>query len=292
MNTGIRIRIRSELGAVLAHQPPYNRLDAAARAEVSDSFFRRDYKPGDLLALKGRPVGFVGFVHSGVFDIYANEGEGARHYLGSLNAGDLFGDLAVMLDGIALGSLVCRTAGRCYLQNKAAFHESLARHETLRTFFLQNALNKLWSIYRHTQPDVSMALAAEATAFEMPRIIEKALAYIEKNFRQPLTLEEMSRGVGLSRFHLSRTFKQYMGKSFKEYLTERRISEAKLLMANEDKNVTEACFAVGFNDTSYFARVFRKCEGLSPSAYRKRVELLRRQPDLLKHRGRGQFVQL
>jgi AraC-like DNA-binding protein len=267
----------NELGAILADQPPYNYLDAAARLELSRTFHARDCQPGDLLAQEGRSVVYVGFVQSGVFDIYSHDVAGMRHRLGSLHAKEFFGDLSIMLDGIALGSLICRDKGRCYLQAKSDFYQVLACYESLHTFFLQNSLNKLWSIYQQIQLELPVTLATAAAPFEIPRVIEKALAYIEQNFKQPMTLEEMSRDVGLSRYHLSRTFKQHLGKSFKAYLTERRIAEAKLLMTHADKNVTEACFAVGFNDTSYFARVFRKYEGLSPSTFRKRVDHMRRQ---------------
>lgn len=275
MNTAICIR--NELGAILAHQPPYSYLDVAARMELSRTFYARDCQPGDLLAQEGRPVVYVGFVRSGVFDICSHDVAGIRHRIGSLRAKEFFGDLSVMLDGTALGSLICRDKGRCYLQDKSDFYRVLASYESLHTFFLQNSLHKLWSIYQQIQLELPVALATMAAPFEIPRVIEKALAYIDQNFKQPMTLEEMSREVGLSRYHLSRTFKQHLGKSFKEYLTEKRIAEAKLLMAHEDKNVTEACFAVGFNDTSYFARVFRKYEGRSPSTFRKRMDHMRRQ---------------
>lgn len=268
--------IQSERGAILAGQPPYDRLEVAERVTVSRSFLKKDCAPGEVLARQGRPVEYVGFVQSGVFDIYDDKAcEGCRH-LGSLHPGDFFGDLSALLSGAAIGSLACRLGGRCYLQEKADFEKTLSQHQSLHTFFLQNALSKLWAIYQQGQPEIDDSQAGETETLEMPRIIEKSLAYIEKHFQRPLTLEELSSDVGLSRFHLSRTFKQYLGKSFKEYLTERRIAEAKNLMAHQDKNVTEACFAVGFNDTSYFARVFRKHENLSPSAYRKRMDNRRR----------------
>lgn len=276
------ICIQSELSGLLANQPPYDRLDVTARRSLGDTFFRRDYVPGDVLAQKGRPVDYVGFVQSGVFDIYSDDAFGVRHCLGSLGAKDFFGELSTMLNGNAIGCLACRTQGRCYLQSRSVFHATLARYETLHTFFLQSALTKLWTIYQQVQPEALTHSETAAAPYEVPRIIEKALSYIEKHFKQSLSLEEMSNGVGLSRYHLSRTFKQYLGKSFKEYLTERRITEAKHLMAHDDKNVTEACFAVGFNDTSYFARVFRKREGISPSAYRKRLVTRRRYPPLLR----------
>jgi len=67
-----------------------------------------------------------------------------------------------------------------------------------------------------------------------------------------------------------------MGKSFKKYLNERRIKMAEALLRDEEMNVTEVCFAVGFNDLSYFDRVFRQAKGMTPSSYRKHL-LLKKQ---------------
>ena len=99
--------------------------------------------------------------------------------------------------------------------------------------------------------------------------IEKGRRYIEENLEKPLTLGEVSKEAGMSRFHFSRAFKAKTGISFKEHLNRKRIEAAKNLMKNEGMNVTEACFSVGFNNHSYFCRVFRRLEGIPPSSYRR-----------------------
>lgn len=99
--------------------------------------------------------------------------------------------------------------------------------------------------------------------------IEKGRRYIEENLEKPLTLGEVSRKAGMSRFHFSRAFKAETGISFKEHLNRKRIEAAKNLMKDEDMNVTEACYSVGFNNHSYFCRVFKKLEGVAPSSYRR-----------------------
>ena len=99
--------------------------------------------------------------------------------------------------------------------------------------------------------------------------IERALHFIEKKLEEPLTLEEVARESGVSKYYFSRIFKASTGRSFKEYLTQKRIDRAKSLLTNEDLNITEVCFLVGFNDLAYFDRVFRRKEGMTPSSYRK-----------------------
>ena len=103
--------------------------------------------------------------------------------------------------------------------------------------------------------------------------IEKALRFIEKNMEKSLTLTEIAKESGMSKYYFSRTFKVSIGRSFKQYLTEKRIDRAKSLLANKDLNITEVCFLVGFNDLAYFDRVFRQKEGVTPSAFRKQSQL-------------------
>jgi len=99
--------------------------------------------------------------------------------------------------------------------------------------------------------------------------IERALQFIENNLEKTITLEEVARESGMSRSHFTRIFKKITGKSFKKYLNQKRIKRAKYLLKGQEMNITEVCFTVGFNDLSYFDRVFRRLEGMPPSAYKK-----------------------
>jgi len=101
--------------------------------------------------------------------------------------------------------------------------------------------------------------------------IERALGFIRENLEKPLTLEEIAKESGMSKYHFSRVFKASAGRSFKKYLIEKRIDRAKNLLANEDLNITEVCFSVGFNDLAYFDRIFKRREGITPSAYRRQL---------------------
>ncbi len=102
--------------------------------------------------------------------------------------------------------------------------------------------------------------------------IEKALRLIEQNLDKSLTLAEVSRESGMSKYHFSRTFKAVTGNTFKTYHNQRRIEAAKTLLRNQETRVTDACYEVGFKDISYFNRVFRRVEGMSPSAYQKKFQ--------------------
>lgn len=103
------------------------------------------------------------------------------------------------------------------------------------------------------------------------RNIEKAERYIIKNLDKPLSLGEVSREIGMSKYHFARTFKAVTGKTFKTYHNQLRIERAKGLLQNNDLRITEVCYEVGFNDISYFDRMFHRLERISPSAYKKGV---------------------
>jgi AraC-like DNA-binding protein len=99
--------------------------------------------------------------------------------------------------------------------------------------------------------------------------INRALAYIEANLKEPISLTEVSKESGMSKYYFARTFKAFTGKTFKAYHNERRIETAKVMLREPDARVTDVCFAVGFNDISYFCRLFQRFAGTSPSSYRK-----------------------
>ena len=103
--------------------------------------------------------------------------------------------------------------------------------------------------------------------------IEKAIHFIEQNYIKQITLDEISRKCGMSKYHFTRTFKSITGTTFREHHNKIKIEASKKLL-EQDLNITEVCYIVGFNDASYFSRVFRKFEGMSPNLYKKKVNVL------------------
>jgi two-component system response regulator YesN len=100
-------------------------------------------------------------------------------------------------------------------------------------------------------------------------VVPKAVAFLEKNHHTSLSLEDIAAHVHVSPFHFSRLFKQETGTTFLEYLTQIRITHAKILLRTTDISVTAVGNKVGYQDPNYFSRVFRKNEGITPSQYRR-----------------------
>lgn len=99
-------------------------------------------------------------------------------------------------------------------------------------------------------------------------ITKKAIRYISHNFSRNLTLDEVADHVHLNPAYFSTLFKQSTGSSFKEYLNMVRIEESKRLLSNTDYSIIDISLATGFEDQSYFSKVFKKYTGLTPKQYR------------------------
>lgn len=99
-------------------------------------------------------------------------------------------------------------------------------------------------------------------------LIRKAMIYISKHFNEPLNLEDVAMHVHLHPSYFSTMFKQSIGSSFKEYLNMVRIEESKRLLSNTDFSIIDIAIAIGFEDQSYFSKVFKKYTGLTPKQFR------------------------
>ena len=91
---------------------------------------------------------------------------------------------------------------------------------------------------------------------------------IDREFTQPLDVEALARGVGMSAGHLSREFKRAYGEAPYSYLMTRRIERAMALLRKGDLSVTEVCFAVGCSSLGTFSTRFTELVGVPPSTYR------------------------
>lgn len=99
--------------------------------------------------------------------------------------------------------------------------------------------------------------------------VKKVHDYVSKNFNKDITLEMVSEEAGLTPQYFSKVFKEETGKSFVEYLTEKRINFAINLLKSTGKNIKEISNMVGYTDVNYFCRLFKKTTGTTPKHYRE-----------------------
>jgi YesN/AraC family two-component response regulator len=104
---------------------------------------------------------------------------------------------------------------------------------------------------------------------EAQRITRKAMAYIHEHYCESIGREDIARYAGVSEGYLSRCFTQETGLSLIHYVARYRIQQAKQLLNNSDMSITDIAMEVGFSDSNYFSRAFRREVGISPLAYRQ-----------------------
>lgn len=98
--------------------------------------------------------------------------------------------------------------------------------------------------------------------------LKPALEYIEAFYDRQITLSDIARASQMSVFHLSHLFKDHLGITIVDYLTYVRLRRAKILLISTKKSCSEICFEVGYNNQSYFNRIFKELIGITPRQYR------------------------
>ncbi|KRE66701.1 response regulator transcription factor [Paenibacillus sp. Soil750] len=115
-------------------------------------------------------------------------------------------------------------------------------------------------------------LLNEENSMKNRRIVDEALAYIRKNYAEPISLEELARYVNVHPVHLSRLFSKDLGHTFKYILTEVRMEEAKRLLKDISYKVYEISTLVGYEKPRYFSELFRNVTGFTPLEYREKYK--------------------
>ena len=99
--------------------------------------------------------------------------------------------------------------------------------------------------------------------------VARILDYLGANFHEPITLDMLSKEVGLSTFRISHLVKEQTGKTILQHVHQLRVQEAQRLLEQSDMSCTDIAYEAGFGDQSYFIKQFRKWMGITPARYRK-----------------------
>lgn len=243
-------------------------LSLRALSRVAATFEITEVPEREPLVRKGKVVERVGIVLAGraEFSIQDRTGETVAFHV--LSEGDFFGEMAAVDNGCALYDIAAVTSMRMLQQSRDSFLRSLHTHAELAANVYRMNMERLiklcLALLRHEQETPE-----DSPCHEPCRYIINAVSYIDHNYTEQFTLDEIARHNNVSKFHFARRFKMATGYSFKEYLNHKRVKEAKALIRNNGVSIAEACYAVGFNDLSYFGRVFKRIEGRTPSDYRR-----------------------
>lgn len=94
--------------------------------------------------------------------------------------------------------------------------------------------------------------------------VQRITEWLDEHYKEPFSLEALAASLHLSPYHISHVFKQYAGITPSEYLMQRRVREACILLANTSQSIGEIAVEVGNLSPSYFSQMFKKNKGISP----------------------------
>jgi AraC-like DNA-binding protein len=102
-------------------------------------------------------------------------------------------------------------------------------------------------------------------------LLAEVFQVIEQRFADPLSLRDVAASVGMTPGHLTTLVRRRTGRTVVDWITERRMAQARQLLAETDLAVNEIARRVGLPDAGYFARVFGRTNGITPRAWRQRA---------------------
>ncbi|WP_430484942.1 AraC family transcriptional regulator [Clostridium sp. B9] len=103
--------------------------------------------------------------------------------------------------------------------------------------------------------------------------LDNVMQYVEKHYNSNITLDDISKVAGFSKYHFTRFFKGNTGMTFIDYLNNFRIAQSEWILLNEENNITDIAFKSGFNSVKSFNRVFKDLKGCSPMEYKKKNKI-------------------
>jgi AraC-like DNA-binding protein len=238
--------------------------------EVIARTFRYRLFPEDYpIVEQDRKTDYIGLIVRGAARIVIRDRYNREQVCGCLDPGQFMIDISLLIGHTAVSSIISNRPLICLMQHRTDFLDMIKTHPALKDFFYCVTMQNMWESYRIICGNDRIEYIRPAESDRVPKNIIKSLALIDQFYSNPLTLDQIARESGMSRYHFSRVFKSYTGHSFKEYLNHKRIEAAKHLMTQEGMNVSQACFRVGYNNVSYFSQLFKSHEGMLPSTFLK-----------------------
>lgn len=212
--------------------------------------------------------------------------EKEKELLRRVKSGDVSGSKAILNE--LLGHVFLSTGGNieimkarilelCVLLSRAAVEGGASLEKIFgMNFRFISALSKIQNIEDLSFWTAKVLERFTDNVFELSgskhgEIIKAAIKYINFNYAQPLTLEHVAKAVHLNASYFSSVFNKEVGMGFTDYLNKVRVEESKKMLKNRQNTILDVAVAVGFENHSYFSKVFKKNTGLTPKAFRESI---------------------
>lgn len=183
--------------------------------------------------------------------------------------------------------VACRVAGSASWQGAQAFRQDVTQ---MFYSFLRSAGIKAHKVFTGRQAEILYQRACNSMQdmclycdfmldqvfwhkerLEQPAsIMRTVLQYVDEHYCEDITRNDLTDLVYVSPDYLSRTFKKETGRSLAQYMLEKRVEKAKKLLQS-DMSVKNVALQTGYSNFSYFSKVFRDMEGMSPMEYREQI---------------------
>lgn len=153
-------------------------------------------------------------------------------------------------------------------QSGGRIYHFKSRHDYLQTIMDMDDYEKLksWFLSKVREACLSVANKKEKSS---TGIVGRAKDYIKNHYQKDISLDEVSKEVGISPYYFSKLFKEETGENFIEYVTAIRMEKAKELLDHTEMSMKAICMEVGYADPNYFSRSFKKNVGVTPTEYKE-----------------------
>lgn len=231
-------------------------------------------KKGQLkLILDGKSFyvneGESAFISGGV--VHGGMPEECEYYCIVFDLASLFKDVALCSKSVA----IFLTNADCFTgvygaerKQSAIMREILYSMQNRDNGYDLNVIGLLWKLLGAfvSEPVIS---EGEQINKSQRQKLKDVLSYIRKNIDKNITLEELAQVSGMSPRYFCRVFKSMTGRTPIEYVNYYRIETASQMLITTGESVTDIALNCGFNDMSYFSKMFKKLKGISPSKFRQ-----------------------
>lgn len=133
------------------------------------------------------------------------------------------------------------------------------------------AFNTLFSYYLYSigKLEEDTENIVEHKADFVPSLVLNIISYLKENYKEPITLDFLSQRFSVSKATLNYNFNKFLHSSPVDYLINIRIQQAKAMLTDTNRNLSEIAEHCGFGSVNYFSLMFKRKVGLSPANYRK-----------------------
>ncbi len=161
-----------------------------------------------------------------------------------------------------------------YLLNEIAYlyeHNQIVFKQQMEDLFIQVSELIVQEQVNVDDNFIKLKIVKHNTKKELYKLVTDAREYLNDNFEEDISLDKISRDIGISKYYLHRLFTEINGNTPLGYLTAIRLKEAKNKLRYSKDSIIEIAIACGFNNASYFSNIFKKYTGFSPTQFRQNL---------------------